>query len=332
MLNNPKIGVIMSVYNGERYLREAIEGILSQTFADFEFLIVNDGSTDSSLEIIQSYQDERIRVINNEINIGLTKSLNKAIREARGEYIARQDADDISLPNRFEEQIKYLEEHPDVALLGTSAYRIDEQGKVLGKIIVLAKPGRSLFKGNQFNHGSTMFKREAVGRLGGYNELLRYSQDYELWLRMAKYYEVSNLTQVLYKFRFHRENIRSLKGEEAALYHLLAIRLIKNDLDEEILEAIKDKGVLSLYSYLRKGEKIYFHTAVADINMRNNNMNAARKEYRKAFMLNPFSIKNNANITLSYLGKGAWTMGHKVCEILGNFLHSLYYPRSLVLR
>ena len=316
MLNKPKISVIMSVYNGEKYLREAIESILNQTFIDFEFLIVNDGSTDGSLEIIQSYQDERIRVINNEQNIGLTKSLNKAIKQARGEYIARQDADDISLPNRFEEQIKYFEKHPEVALLGTSVYKIDEQGKVVGRVIVPAKPSGNLLKGNQFSHGSTMFKREVVDRLGGYNELFRYCQDYELWARIAKYYEVRNLPQVLYKLRFHGENIRSLKRNESALYHLLAIRLVNNDLDEEILEVIKDKGILSLYSYLTKSEKIYFHTAVADMNMRNNNMKAARKEYWKVFTLNPFSIRNNANITLSYLGKAAWTASHKVCEIL----------------
>ena len=126
----------MSVYNGEKYLREAIESILNQTFTDFEFLIVNDGSTDSSLEIILSYPDERIRVIRNDRNIGLTKSLNKALQQAKGEYIARQDADDISLQNRFEEQLIYLEKHPEVALLGTSAYKIDERGEILAKVIV----------------------------------------------------------------------------------------------------------------------------------------------------------------------------------------------------
>lgn len=316
MLNNPKISVIMSVYNGEKYLREAIESILNQTFTDFEFLIVNDGSTDGSSEIIQSYQDERARLINNEQNIGLTKSLNKAIRQARGEYIARQDADDISLPNRFEEQIKYFDRHPEVALLGTSVYKIDKQGKVVGRIIVPAKPSGNLLKGNQFSHGSTMFKREVVDRLGGYNELFRYCQDYELWGRIAKHYTVRNLPQALYKLRFHGENIRSLKRDESALYHLLAVRLVNNDLAEEILEAIKDKGILSLYAYLRKSEKIYFHTAVADMNMRNNNMKAARKEYWKVFMLNPFSIRNNANITLSYLGKRAWIMSHRGYEFI----------------
>ena len=320
MPDNPKISVVMSVWNGEKYLREAIESILNQTFTDFEFLIVNDGSTDSSFEIIQGYQDERIWVINNEKNIGLTKSLNKAIKQARGEYIARQDADDVSLPDRFEQQVEYFEEHPEVALLGTSAYKIDEQGKVLGRVIVPAKPGGNLLKGNQFNHGSTMLKREAVDRLGGYNELFRYVQDYELWLRMAKHYGVSNLTQILYKLRFHAGNIRSLKREESALYGLLAMRLAKNDLDKEILGAIKDKGILSLRSYLRKSEKIYFHEIMADMYMRNdNNIKAARKEYRRVFRLNPFSITNNANIALSYLGKGAWTMGHKVYEVLSAF-------------
>lgn len=313
---NPKISVIMSVYNGERYLREAIDSILKQAFADFEFIIVNDGSTDGSLEIIQSYHDDRIRVINNEINIGLTKSLNKAIKQARGEYIARQDADDVSLPNRLEEQIKYFEKHPEVALLGTSVYEIDKQGKVVRRVIAPAKPGGNLLKGNQFTHGSIILKREAVDRLGGYNELFRYGQDYELWLRIAKHYEVRNLTQVLYKLRFHRERIRSRRGEESALYHLLSTRLAENDLDEEALQFIKQKGVLSLYPFLRKSEKIYFHTAVADMNMRHNNIKAARTEYRKVFMLNPFSVRNNVNITLSYLGKGAWTAGHKVCQIL----------------
>lgn len=312
MLNNPKISVIMSVYNGERYLREAIESILSQTFTDFEFIIVNDGSTDNSLEIIQSYHDDRIRVINNEINCGLTKSLNKAIREARGEYIARQDADDISLPNRFEEQIKHLEEHPQVALLGTSIYRIDSGGKILRKTVAMVNPGKSLFRQNQFNHGSTMFKREAVNRLGGYNELFRYSQDYELWLRLAKYYEVSNLTQVLYKLRFHNEAIRFKHGDESALYHLLAPKLASDELDTKVLKAIKDDGIKSLYPHLNKNEKVFFHKAAAYMQAQNKNMKLAREEYKKALKLKPLDFRNNINLLLSYLGKGTWTKVHRI--------------------
>jgi len=306
MFYKPKISVIMSVYNGEGYLREAVESILNQTFTDFEFIIVNDGSTDGSLEIIQSYKDERIKVINNGENIGLTKSLNKALKQARGEYIARQDADDISLSNRFEEQIKYFEEHPEVSLLGTSIYSIDKDGKIVGKRIALANPVKQLSKGNQFSHGSVMVKKGVVDQLGGYNELIKYSQDYELWLRIAKHYEVRNLTQVLCEMRFHGENVRLKEGDEAALYHLLGLRLARNDLDAELLKAIKDNGIKSLYPHLNKNEKVFFHKGVAYVQAQNKNMKRAREEYKKAFKLNPLDFKNNINLILSYLGRSAW--------------------------
>lgn len=319
MPNNPKISVVMSVYDGEKYLREAIDSILNQTFTDFEFIIVNDGSTDSSLEIIQSYHDDRIRAINNKINIGLTKSLNNAIREARGEYIARQDADDISLPNRFEEQIKYLAEHPEVALLGTGIYMIDNGGKILGKRIALANPSKSLLKSNQFNHGSTMFRREVIAELGGYNELFTYGQDYELWLRMATCHEVKNLRQVLYKLRFHDETIRLKHGDGSVLSHLLALRLVQGELDVEVLKTIKDDGIESLYSYLNKNEKACFHKAVAYTQAQNKNIKLAREEYKKVLQLNPLDFKNGINIILSYFGRGVMVKGAKLHETIRNF-------------
>ena len=320
----PKVSVIMSVYNGEKYLREAIESILNQTFTDFEFIIVNDGSTDNSLEIIQSYNDERIRIINNEKNIGLTKSLNKALKQAKGEYIARQDADDISLPNRFEEQMGYFEEHQEVVLLGTTVYLIDENGKIVGKRIVLAKPTiKDIFKENHFNHGSVMFKKEIVNQLGGYNELIRYSQDYELWLRIAKSYEVRNLTQLLYKLRSHDENIRLTNWEESTLYNSLVLRSVRGELDEEVLNAIKDNGIKSLYLYLNKDEKIFFHKSLADLHVRNSDLKLAREEYKKIFSLNPFDIKNNINIIRSYLGKGVMAKTSKIYATFRNFLQYL---------
>ena len=314
----------MSVHNGEKYLREAIESILNQTFTDFEFIIVNDGSTDDSLEIIQSYNDERIKIINNEKNIGLTKSLNKALKAARGEYIARQDADDISLPNRFEEQVKYFEEHPETALLGTNNYFIDEKGKIVGKRIVLAKPGiKDLFEENHFNHGSTMFKKEVIDKLGGYNELIKYSQDYELWLRIAEYYEVRNLIQILYKLRSHDKNIGFTNREESTLYHLLALKLTKNDLNDGALKVIKNNGIKSLYLYLNKNEKIYFHKVMAGMHLRNSDLKLVREEYKKVFGLNPFDITNNINIVCSYFGKSAMVRSFKIYATLINFLRHL---------
>ena len=316
MPNNPKISVTMSVNNGERYLREAIDSILNQTFADFEFIMVNDGSTDSSLAIMQGYHDERIRVIDNGENIGLTKSLNKAIKQARGEYIARQDADDISLPNRFKEQIEYLGEHPEVALLGTGVYRIDEQGKVVGKILPSANPGKSLFKRNQFSHGSIMFGKVVFDRLGGYNELFKYAQDYELWLRIARHYKVRNLKQLLYKLRFHRESIGAAKREESLLYHLLATRMAASEPDESILEAVRDKGLSSIYSYLNKSERAYFHKEMAGMYMSIDDVATARKQYKQAFMLNPFDVYNDANLILSHFGRSAWFGAHRIYEFI----------------
>ena len=319
MLSHPRISVIMSVYNGERYLREAIESILNQTFADFEFIIVNDASTDSSLAIIQSYQDERIRVISNEINIGLTKSLNKAITEARGEYIARQDADDISLPNRFEEQIKYFEHHPETALLGTSKYVIDEDGKILRKAIVLLKTSKDLLKTNAITHGSAMFKKAIIDELGGYNELVRYSQDYELWLRIAKHHDVRSLRQILYKLRYHSENVRLTNVEESTLYIFLIRRLADNNLGEELLRAIKEKGIRSLIAHLSKKERIYFHKTVADAYVRKGNMKLAREEYKKVFNLTRFDIKNDINIIRSYLGRTVMIKSSKLYETIRNY-------------
>lgn len=316
MLNNPVISVIMSVYNGERYLKEAIDSILNQTFADFEFIIVNDASTDSSLKIMQSYDDERIKIISNEKNIGLTKSLNKALEQARGGFIARQDADDSSLPNRLEEQLRYFKQHPEVALLGTSLYIIDENGKIIGRRALSVDPSKEFFKGSWFAHGSAMFKSEVAHEFGGYNELFRYCQDYELWLRIAKRYQVKGLTHGLYKLRFHDENVQFKKKDEAALYHLLALRLARDDLDAEVLKTVKDNGIRNLYPHLNKNEKIFFHKAVADMQVRNNNMKLARGEYRKVLKLNPLDFKNNLNLLLAYLGKGVWTAAHRLYEVL----------------
>ena len=126
---NPKISVIMPVLNAELYLKTAIESVLSQTIPDFEFIIINDGSTDKTEEIIKSYQDPRIIYIKNDTNIGLSKSYNLGIRASKGEFIARMDADDISFKDRFESQLEFLEAHQEVGVVGGGVILIDESGK-----------------------------------------------------------------------------------------------------------------------------------------------------------------------------------------------------------
>lgn len=172
---SPAVTVLMSVYNGERYLSECIESILNQSFTNFEFLIINDGSNDSTVKIINSYNDPRIRLVHNKKNIGLTKSLNKGIKLASCKYIARMDADDISLPHRLETQLKYFDDDASLTCCGCKFRVIDENGHfiwriyptVSDKLIGWELLSWHLLFGNEVAHGSVIIKKEALIGLGG---------------------------------------------------------------------------------------------------------------------------------------------------------------------
>jgi len=211
----------MSVYNGEKYLRQAIDSILNQTFKDFEFLIINDGSTDRTAEILQSYQDSRIKVINNEKNIGLTKSLNKGLKLAKGEYIARMDADDVSLPTRLEKQICFLDENKEVGSLGAAWYIIDENSREMG----ISKSANNKHAVHFMCHGTALIRKNCLEEVGLYREVFERAQDYDLWLRIADEFEVANLSQPLYKLRVHRASISSSKKLQQDLYASLVIEM-----------------------------------------------------------------------------------------------------------
>jgi glycosyltransferase involved in cell wall biosynthesis len=256
----------MSVYNDESHLNQCVESILNQTFKDFEFIIVNDGSTDGSLNIIKSYNDPKIRLINNETNIGLTKSLNKAIKSALGEYIARQDSDDISSPKRLEKQFNYMETHQDVMLLGSSFYIIDDNNQILNRYIPLKKPKfKDILKTNQFSHGSIMFRKKIVEELGYYNEFFRYAQDYELWLRIMRTYEARNLKDFLYNSREHPGKIGFTKIEQSLLYRLFAVKITKNEINPQDIETVQSKGIFSLYSFLNPKEKSFIKKNIGKV-------------------------------------------------------------------
>lgn len=221
----PKVSVLMSVYNGETYLERSIESILSQTYRDFEFLIINDASTDSTKDILENVHDPRIKVITNSVNIGLTKSLNKGIGIARGQYIARMDADDLSLPYRFEIQVGFLDKHPDYAVLGSSYLLIDQEGRTVSLVKVPVDDSQireSLLKQNCFGHGSVMMRREAVQQVGGYDERFKYSQDYDLWLKIVEAFKVSNIEQALYCWRVSNDSLSKMNEWEQKYYASLA--------------------------------------------------------------------------------------------------------------
>jgi glycosyltransferase involved in cell wall biosynthesis len=225
----PRISVVLAVYNGERYLKEAIESILGQTFANFEFLIIDDGSTDRTREIIRSYQDPRIRLVVNETNEGLTRTLNRGLRLARGEFIARQDADDISEQERFEKQVAFMDANPEVALLGTQCIVVDTEGKCLWNSRMpqtWTEIRWSMLFCNPFSHSSVMLRRGLLPAIGLYNEEYRYSQDYEFWSRIMRRHPVEILPDRLIRYRHHPQSMTSTYGsrtEEGRLLRLTAV-------------------------------------------------------------------------------------------------------------
>jgi len=220
----PRVSIVMSVYNGGEFLAEAIESILSQTFGDFEFIIIDDGSTDSSEKIIKDFDDPRVRLISRG-NKGLTYSLNEGLKLARGGYIARQDADDISLPTRLEKEVTYLDSHPDVGLVGTNYIVMDETGKELVKTNMFNHPddlSLALLITNQYGHGSVMFRRDLLPTIKGYDADVGTVEDYDLWIRISCISKIANLEEHLYKWRKVKTSI-SHSGEEINIREALAI-------------------------------------------------------------------------------------------------------------
>lgn len=218
----PKVSVLMSVYNGERYLVEAIESILTQNYPDFEFLIIDDGSNDGTSRILADYvvKDPRVRVVPNDINIGLARCLNKGIKLARGEYIARMDCDDISLPERLAKQVDFLEKNPSVSCIAVKIKQIDANGFFLGyweddfntttsgEILDLM-PTR-----NCIAHPGVMLRASTLSKMM-YNDSLQNSQDYDLWMRLlASGHRIDKLDEVLLSYRITPASVTSTSNRK----------------------------------------------------------------------------------------------------------------------
>lgn len=216
------LSVLMTVYSNEKTLRQAVDSILSQTYFDFIFYIVDDCSTDESPRILTALanQDQRIRLITNRRHLGLTRSLNKVLRFIKTPYIARMDADDIALPSRFAKQIQFLEKHPQIILLGTAVYLIDDSGKQIGLKRFPSDHDHlraQILKYCPFIHPTWMFHRSLLQEVGEYNDRFPFAQDYELALRITRRFKTANLAEPLLKYRVDSTqaiSINNLKTQE----------------------------------------------------------------------------------------------------------------------
>lgn len=218
MIDNPKISVIMSVYNSDSFVGSSIQSILDQTFNDFEFLIYNDGSTDKTLELLTSFSDsdKRITIISSRQNIGLTKSLNKLVQLSKGSILARQDADDISFPDRLKIQYdKLISNNLDAVY--SRAVRENNKSKIPGISYYLPKKILIKYK-NPYIHGTLLIKKEVLKAVGCYDEKFYYSQDYKLAydLQIQKY-RIGNISRPLYKLNTSN-NISTLYSKKQKYY------------------------------------------------------------------------------------------------------------------
>lgn len=209
MQSEPKVTVLMPVYNAELYLREAIESILFQTYPNFEFIIINDGSTDSSADIVADFRDDRIRLIHNDRNRGIIYTLNRGIRLARGEFIARMDADDISLPKRLENQLRFMEVNPTVAVSGGGIIEFDGNGC---KVHKMPEDPRSIRTNLLFHcvlmHPTVMMRKSIITGEGFfYSEKYRSVEDFELWQRISFRHDLANIPNILLKYRIVQTSI-----------------------------------------------------------------------------------------------------------------------------
>lgn len=228
MPSTPPVSVVMGVFNGERYLRECVDSILSQTFRDFEFIIIDDGSADGTAAILESFaqNDARVRVYHQE-NRGHAESLNRGCGLARGKYIARMDADDIALSDRLRRQIDFLENHDEVGVLSGAFEFIDPNGKTLQtqQLPVTDDEIRSrlrLRNGLPLLHPGIVMRREVFQAVGGYRRAFEDAEDYDLWVRMGKECQFSNLEAVLLRYRLHPDQVSCRKLRTQTLGALAA--------------------------------------------------------------------------------------------------------------
>ena len=218
-MSDPRVSILLAVHNGAAYLRRAVESLLGQTFSDFELILMDDGSTDESWDLIRACAkaDPRICPIRNEENIGLTRSLNRAIPLARGEYIARQDADDVSAAERLEAQLTLLEHRPEVGMVGTAYHVVDADGRRLctQRLPVSDTHLRwAMLFYNPFCHSSVMFRRPLLSDgVRGYDPELPCAQDYDLWERLLRRTRVANLDAPLVELRVHPKSISATRAE-----------------------------------------------------------------------------------------------------------------------
>jgi glycosyltransferase involved in cell wall biosynthesis len=321
------VSVVMTVYNGEKYLREAMDSILAQTYTDFEFILVNDCSTDGTAAIIRSYSDPRIIYLENERNSGIGPSRNRANHEARGKYIATLDADDFALPERLAKQVAFLEAHPNVSVCGSSFTIMDGEGRA-GRHMDLpigSKTVRTELLLSNCLCNPTILMRADVARQQPYDMDFELTEDFELWYRISRFSDIYNMPERLCRYRVHQNNISTVKRDKLIEVAKSLFRRILTDLGVDYTE--EELGIHTNALYFRtekfrtreelEGLKSWFHKLLARVRkdprydfrhfygiLMNRWVTLAfgRKDYR-SILMNPFISVDPTRYASTLIGK-----------------------------
>jgi glycosyltransferase involved in cell wall biosynthesis len=302
----PEVSVVMSVYNAEDYLKESIDSILNQTFPNFEFIIVDDGSTDRSLEIIKSYKDSRIRLLKQN-NTGLAIALNNAIKISDSPFIARMDSDDIALAVRLEKQVRFLKENEDYLLVGANVLVIDKDGEFVyqSSLPLSWEEIQTKFPDSSFFHSSVIFRRGPFDRCGGYfEEISKFNcfEDSILWNQMKRYGKMANIDTPLLKYRLRPSASTQKSGRKAIKTNAVFKEIIRDgylsDKNHEIL--LKNK------STAKKTDQLFtYHVHLAKKYLFNNQSSLkSRSHITEALKINPFKIFPYCFFIISFLPIG----------------------------
>ena len=314
METEPMITVLMPAYNAEHYIAEAIASVLQQTYANFELIIVNDGSTDGTRNVIRTFKDARIKLIE-QTNKGVAAALNTGLEYARAPYIARFDADDVCYPERLEKQLGFLQNNPEYILVGSDAEYITENGDFLFNFKCIAHTHEEiidkLYFYCPFLHPTVMYKKEAVRDAGGYPQHAHNFEDYLLWTNIARQGKLYNMPQPLIKYRLNPTSVtiderwrgkrfRQIKREAITRGSISALE------GEELLAIIRNQDIWKI----KQGS---YHALCGKKFLANNyEPQKARKHMRKAIKIYPFRFDNYLLYTVSYLPERLIAWLHKL--------------------
>ena len=304
MYGTPKVSVLLPVFNAEKYLNLAVESVLNQSLKDFELIIIDDGSTDGSFELLKSFErrDSRIRLFSRS-NKGLIETLNEGIGYCNAQYVARMDADDICMPQRLLLQYDFLEEKPDHVAVGTQVLFIDEGGWPICLGISLANSHSEIdsahlnLKGGAITHPSVMLRANAVRKIGGYHNCYPHAEDLDLFLRLAEIGLLENMSYILLNYRIHIDSIGHRYRKQQVESSYRAVRDAYRRRGQSFADYLEKKPKVQLQSYSQ------FHNKCAWWALSAGNLKTARKHACLAFMYAPFSYKNIRLIFCSVRGR-----------------------------